>query len=285
MITGEPNLHNTRVAHTYRHLHFILIAVIDRLSFTSPQPAGMKREPISHPVEQSATETEGCGSGTLNKNKVLCRGCVRANALAIGAEAAILALTSWELLYCRNSSVRPRFSEYFNVRNSRWIMWLDYDYHYTLQFFFAEWYLWNGFFGINIYVIKMINIRLIGSISNWLFYLYMRNASISLPQNCSIIDFISWKKEQDGNSFIAQYAIFVHYGNWLDVADDSVGSHIAYRNREVASLGRRTTTFERPRSTAVVAAEFMYFLDNNFVGCAFPSSITDHKLQWVHGRQ
>lgn len=29
VITGEPNLHNTRVARGYRHLHFILIAVID----------------------------------------------------------------------------------------------------------------------------------------------------------------------------------------------------------------------------------------------------------------
>lgn len=29
VITGEPNLHNTRIARTYRHLHFILIAVID----------------------------------------------------------------------------------------------------------------------------------------------------------------------------------------------------------------------------------------------------------------
>lgn len=29
VITGEPNLHNTRVARAYRHLHFILIAVID----------------------------------------------------------------------------------------------------------------------------------------------------------------------------------------------------------------------------------------------------------------
>ncbi|KAG5321225.1 ELOV4 protein, partial [Pseudoatta argentina] len=78
------------------------------------------------------------------------------------------------------------------------------------------------------------------------------------------------KKEQDGNSFTAENAIFVHYGNWLNVADGSVGSHIAYGNPEVASLGRRTTTFERPRSTAVVAAEFMYFLDNNFVGSSRP---------------
>ncbi|KYQ46489.1 Elongation of very long chain fatty acids protein 1 [Trachymyrmex zeteki] len=97
--------------------------------------------------------------------------------------------------------------------------------------------------------------------------------------------FVLRRKGQDGNSFTAQYAIFVHYGNWLDVAGGSVGSHIAYGNPEVASLGRRITTFERPRNTAVVAAEFMYFLDNNFVGCALPSSITGHKLQWVHGRQ
>lgn len=32
VITGEPNLHNTRVARGYRHLHFILIAVIDWIS-------------------------------------------------------------------------------------------------------------------------------------------------------------------------------------------------------------------------------------------------------------
>lgn len=53
VITGESNLHNTRVARTYRHLHFILIAVIDRFSSTSLQPAGMKREPISHPASRA----------------------------------------------------------------------------------------------------------------------------------------------------------------------------------------------------------------------------------------
>lgn len=111
VITGEPNLHNTRVARAYRHLHFILIAVIDWISPATPQLAerpewGGSRSAIQ-PVEQSATETEGCGSSTLNKNKVLCRGCARADALAIGVEAVILALTSWKLLHCRNSFVRP----------------------------------------------------------------------------------------------------------------------------------------------------------------------------------
>lgn len=132
VITGEPNLHNTRVARAYRHLHFILIVVIDWISPATPQLAerpewGGSRSAIQ-PVEQSATETEGCGSSTLNKNKVLCRGCARADALAIGVEAVILALTSWKLLLCRNSFVRPRFREYSTsartwtiIRRNEWI--------------------------------------------------------------------------------------------------------------------------------------------------------------------
>lgn len=45
-------------------------------------------------------------------------------------------------------------------------------------------------------------------------------------------------------------------------------SHAAYGSPEVSSQGRRAATFEQPRSTIVVATEFMYFLDNNFVGYA-----------------
>jgi len=103
--------------------------------------------------------------------------------------------------------------------------------------------------------------------------------------NCFIVD-LTPRGEKDETEIALPcgmpYLCITGIGWTLSMA---VGSHIAYGNPEVSSLGRRTTTFERPRSTAVVAAEFMYFLDNNFVGCAFPSSITGHKLQWVHGRQ